>query len=80
MMELMEWSERFRLGHSRIDRDHKKLISLINRLSSAMSNRSGQQVCGEVLDELVTYFQTHFALEEQLMSAHHYPHSVDHKA
>lgn len=80
MMELMEWSERFRLGHSGIDRDHKKLIALINQLSTAMSKRSGQQVSGKVLGELATYFQTHFAMEEQLMSAYNYPHSAEHKA
>ena len=79
-MELMEWSDRFRLGHRRIDSDHRKLIALINQLTEAMSKRAGQQVCGEVLDELVTYFQTHFATEEQLMAAHNYAHSMEHKA
>lgn len=80
MMELMEWSDRFRLGHRRIDSDHRKLIALINQLTEAMSKRAGQQVCGEVLDELVAYFQTHFATEEQLMAAHGYADSITHKA
>lgn len=80
MMELMEWSDRFKLGHAKIDRDHQKLIALINRLSEAMIKREGQKVCAEVLDQLVTYFQTHFAMEEQLMAAHHYAHSMEHKA
>jgi len=79
-MDLMEWNDRFKLGHSKIDRDHMKLVSLINQLTEAMRRREGQEVCGDVLNELVSYFKTHFAMEEQLMATHHYANAADHQA
>lgn len=79
-MELMEWNDRFKLGHSRIDLDHMQLVTLINQLTEAMLKREGKEVCARVLDELVSYFKTHFAMEEQLMTLHRYPNIVAHKA
>ncbi|MCX7173089.1 MAG: bacteriohemerythrin [Proteobacteria bacterium] len=76
----MEWNDRYKLGHVRIDGDHMKLVALVNQLTEAMLKRKGQQVCGKVLDELVNYFNTHFAMEEQLMATHHYAKTIEHKA
>lgn len=80
MIEILEWSERFKLGHKRIDSDHQKLIALINQLSDAMTKRVGKEACCGVLQELVSYFQTHFAMEEDLMARHNYSQSAAHKA
>ena len=80
LMELMEWSERFKLGYARIDSDHQKLIALINQLTEAMTKRAGKDVCGTVLNELINYFKTHFAMEEQLMANFNYADAVSHKA
>lgn len=79
-MELMEWNDRFKLGHGKIDSDHMKLVALINELTEAMLKRAGKEICGKVLDELVNYFKTHFAMEEQLMTVHHYGNTVAHQA
>lgn len=79
-MDLFEWNDRFKLGHERIDADHMKLVALINELTEAMIRREGKEVCGLVLDELVNYFKTHFAMEERLMATHGYPQTAAHKA
>jgi hemerythrin len=79
-MATMEWSDALKVGHSVIDRDHQKLVGLINKLGDAMSAGHGRDVCGEVLNELISYTQTHFATEERLMSAHHYADESRHRA
>ena len=79
-MAMMEWNDALKLGHSLIDRDHQRLVALINALGDAMSTGQGSEVCGHVLDELIDYTKTHFAREEQLMSRHHYAATSEHKA
>ncbi|MBI5921514.1 MAG: hemerythrin family protein [Betaproteobacteria bacterium] len=78
-MSMMEWNDNLVLGHSRIDADHKRLVGLINQLSDAMAGGKGKNVCGHVLDELIAYTRTHFAMEEQLMATHRYARALDHK-
>lgn len=79
-MDLMEWNDRFKLGHDKIDSDHMKLVALVNQLTEAMLKREGRQICGKILDELVNYFNTHFALEERLMATLNYARTAEHKA
>lgn len=79
-MAMMEWNDALKVGHSAIDREHQKLVALINALGDAMEEGKGKDVCGGVLDELISYTKTHFAMEEQLMSMHNYVATSQHKA
>ena len=79
-MAMMEWNDGLKVGHSLIDRDHRKLVALINALGDAMSTGQGKDVCGGILDELVNYTRTHFAMEERLMSEYGYADTAAHKA
>jgi hemerythrin-like metal-binding protein len=79
-MAMMEWNDALKVGHSVIDRDHEKLVRLINELGDAMSAGRGRDVCGSVLNELISYTQTHFANEERLMSVHQYADASRHRA
>ena len=79
-MAMLEWNDSLKVGHSVIDRDHQRLVGLINELGDAMSAGQGRDVCGKVLNELINYTKTHFATEEGLMSVHHYAEASRHKA
>jgi hemerythrin-like metal-binding protein len=57
------------VGVPRLDRDHRVLIGLINRLAGERSPRPDDKVVGEVLEALVAYTVFHFAREEQVMEA-----------
>jgi len=46
---------------------------------SCFTRGKGKNVCGHVLDELIAYTRTHFAMEEQLMATHRYARALDHK-
>jgi hemerythrin len=84
-MTFIKWSAAMSVGVSRLDRDHKILIGLINRLDDASSGGGGApQVMAEVLGVLVDYTTFHFSREEAVMEACGYPalgqHHDDHVA
>ena len=55
------------VGIDSIDQQHKKLISLINSLQTAVDYKAGAEFEREALDALVDYTKTHFSYEEGLM-------------
>lgn len=79
-MPLFPWDDKLKTNHPNIDSDHKKLVDLVNKLYDAMQAGKGKEACGQVLNELINYTKTHFAMEERLMAAHSYARTADHKA
>ena len=79
-MAYLEWNDRFNTGIAKIDRQHRRLVDLLNELYAAMHAGKGRDVLGKVLMDLVGYTKTHFTAEEQLMQAHGYPGYGDHKS
>ena len=78
-MGFYHWSDTLNVGHAAIDGDHRRLVSLVNELHDAMKAGEGRQHCGEVLDELVRYADTHFKREEALMERAGFAHLAHHK-
>jgi len=75
----MTWKDSYSVGVAEIDRQHKKLIELINTLHDAMSQGKGKQVVDTVLADLIKYCGTHFALEEKYMAETGYPDFESHR-
>jgi hemerythrin-like metal-binding protein len=79
-MSLMIWGPMFEVGVHTIDSQHRKLFDLANQLAEAIIQGKGTDLMEKTLADLVTYIQTHFAAEEQLMANNHYPATAEHKA
>jgi hemerythrin-like metal-binding protein len=79
-MALMTWGPDLQIGFADIDRQHKRLVELVNQLSDAMQNGKGRGVVNSVLSELVRYTVSHFAFEERLMDRYQISTSAAHKA
>jgi hemerythrin-like metal-binding protein len=77
--ELFPWTDKLSLGLPEIDKQHKKLVSLINQLYQAMKSQKGAAQSGEILHELAQYTVTHFAYEEKLFDTHNYTERSGHK-
>ncbi len=75
----MLWKDAYSVGVAEIDRQHKKLIDMINKLHQAMSQGKGKQVVEPVLADLVNYCATHFKAEEKLMADAGYPELDSHR-
>ncbi|MSM40243.1 MAG: bacteriohemerythrin [Geobacter sp.] len=78
-MALLTWNDSYSVKVKQLDDQHKKLIDMINQLYDAMKVGKGSEVIGPVLKSLMTYTQTHFSTEEQLMKLHGYPDYETHK-
>ncbi len=78
-MALIEWQPRFSVSIPAIDEQHKKLISLINKLHDAMLAGKGSEVQKQILDELIGYTQNHFDSEEAFLRSVQFPGFPEHR-
>jgi hemerythrin len=78
-MALISWSDTMSVGVDKIDKEHRVLIDLINLLHSEMLAGKSKDAMGTVLDKLIAYTKTHFAMEETLFRTHVYPAADGHK-
>jgi len=78
-MALIEWNDSLKLGVAVVDRQHERLVGIINRLHEATIEGRGTDVVGEILDELIIYTATHFRMEEKYFAEFEYADADEHK-
>jgi hemerythrin-like metal-binding protein len=78
-MALIEWDDSLKLGIAVVDRQHERLIEIINRLYEATLEGRGADVIGEIMDELIIYTATHFSMEEKYFAQFNYADAEEHK-
>ena len=78
-MALMNWDEKYAVGISEIDQQHKRLIQMINDLHEALVAKRGQQALADIVGRMVDYTAYHFSTEESLMKNNGYPQYGSHK-
>ena len=74
----MEWDPDLNTGITMIDNQHRRIVDFINQLHEAAQTSNREKV-EEVLNGLVSYTESHFAFEEELMEQHHYSGLEEHK-
>jgi hemerythrin len=72
-MAVIEWNEDLNVGIDSIDEQHRQLIKLINDLHEVIRDQNPSSEVAKVLEALVAYVDFHFADEERLIAAAHYP-------
>ncbi|MBU0985514.1 MAG: bacteriohemerythrin [candidate division Zixibacteria bacterium] len=78
-MDLIQWSDKYSVGVDAMDRQHQKLIDMINDLHGAMKKGRGRAIIGEIVNELISYCRLHFSTEERLLAQHSYPDIEQHR-
>ncbi len=73
------WNDNLSVGIETIDDDHKKLLTLINNLQTAVFYPTGEAFERQALQELVDYTKYHFEREERMMVENEYPDYEAHK-
>ncbi len=76
---LIVFDSSIRLGLGDIDKQHEKLVNLINQLHRIMKLKMGHTRAAAILEELANYTTTHFAFEEKIMQEHQYEGLADHR-
>ncbi len=70
------WKDEYSVGIPEIDKQHKKLFEIGERIYYTASVDDGYDHYDEIrkfLDELADYTDFHFKYEEDLLSRYHYP-------
>ena len=78
-MKLVEWRNELACGVAEIDRDHRKLVDLLNGAYAKMMTGEGGQATLTLANELSKLAARHFADEERLMNRIGYPGLAGHK-
>jgi len=78
-MPLLAWNDRLSVGVASIDKQHQKLVSLLNDFYDAAQAGRGKEKLELLLAALVDYTKVHFSHEEQLFAKSSYPDAATHK-
>lgn len=79
-MPLLEWSdEKMLVKVGMIDRQHKKMVGMINELYDSVEAKQEKELLAGLLIKLVNYTHYHFATEEKYFKQHKYPEMIIHK-
>lgn len=62
----LNWDEKYEVGNSLIDSQHRQLMDLANQLHQAVLTGKEERVAKPAFDALLAYTQKHFADEEAL--------------
>lgn len=79
-MGVLEWNDSLKVNVAVIDRQHQRLVQMINDLNDAMKIGKGRDLISNILDEMVRYALIHFSTEETYFDRYQYPEAVSHKA
>ncbi len=77
--DFVTWKDEYSVGIESIDRDHKKLLNLINNLQNSALYYTGEDFERQALKELVDYTEYHFKREETLMEENGFPDFESHR-
>ena len=79
-MALLDWAEDYRTGIDYVDREHRKLVDIINRISETLSAAESEKAVTDCLGQIYAEVSAHFALLEKLMRENDFAHYAAHKA
>jgi len=78
-MALIQWSASLSVNVAEMDKQHQKLVGMINELHDAMVKGKGKEVMAKTISGLMDYTKTHFTDEEKLIDRFQYPESASQK-
>jgi hemerythrin len=78
-MAVIKWRESYSTGVEQFDKEHHKLVELINAMFEVMRDKRELEAVEKLLDELITYTQYHFDNEEKAMEEASYPGLAEHR-
>jgi NNP family nitrate/nitrite transporter-like MFS transporter len=76
---LISWDDEFSVGIEAIDRQHKRMLSLINEIDEVIQSGGSYEQFAPILNNLIDYTNGHFAHEEKLLEENHCPDLDRHK-
>ena len=78
-MKKVCWKDEYSVGVEKIDRQHRHLFEIINKLIDRSGSSEDLKLVSETLTEMLNYAKEHFTTEEELMQEYGYPEIESHK-
>ena len=76
---MIKWEDKYSVGISMIDEEHKKLIGILNKAIFAKEHNDNPGELMEVIIEMINFALAHFKTEEAYMKEFDYSGYQDHK-
>ncbi len=76
---MITWKDKYSMGISRIDDEHKKFIDIINKAIVTKEHNNNPEELKEVLHEITIFAVSHFSTEETFMIEFNYAEYHSHK-
>jgi PAS domain S-box-containing protein/hemerythrin-like metal-binding protein len=65
-IEVFPWNDNFEIGIAVIDKQHKRLVDLLNLLACHLADCSDKSVLDDIFNQLINYAVYHFETEETI--------------
>lgn len=79
MQEQFQWQPAYSVNVGVLDKQHQRLISLLQGLQAAVNRGDGPTAADRVFKELIAYTKYHFGEEERLMEQYGFPGLAEHR-
>jgi len=76
---LLHWQDKYKINIAEADRQHEKMIDLMNDVHIMSDQKRSSKAVANALDVLVEYTKVHFAWEEDFFDGYGYENSSEHK-
>lgn len=76
---LINWNQSYSVGNLEMDKQHKKLIDIINKLFKSFKEGNAQNIFDDILNEMIEYANFHLNSEEKLLFKYDYPEKEKHE-
>ena len=78
-LQLLSWKPEHNIGIEEADRQHKKMLDMMNEVHVLSAQNHSNKSISRALDILITYTEVHFEWEEKFFDSYQYPKSQEHK-
>ena len=79
-MTLVSWNDSLSVNIESIDKEHRKLIDMLNEFYDNIVSKSNKENISELIKKMKDYTVFHFINEERQLRQHNYPKFEEHKA
>ena len=77
-MDIIKWEDRFSVGNSAIDAQHKRLFDILNSIAQNVHTSVQSDSITHLLNQLSSYASYHFTFEQKNMQEIGYPDYLSH--
>jgi len=77
-VSIIEWEKKYSVNVRKLDKQHKKIISILNDILNLDFQKKPQKT-EKIIDDLINYIKNHFSTEEEYLRKHNYPDFQAHK-